>query len=172
MLSLSHDRHKMAEDDFKRVQDSFKSVQDSRRWFQDVFRQAEEVPSVSENTMYFDFAPRLCEYVFVVFDTIKLNKSQVFHIFCGTLGTRTKPQYSPKWVSRSFLKALIQLKEVRIVSQNTIRSACLIKIASRCCLIACRNYLEARCVSTLVFTTICATSHKFQEASNIAFEVG
>ena len=38
MLSLSHDRHKMAEDDLKRVQDSFKSVQDSRIWFQDVFR--------------------------------------------------------------------------------------------------------------------------------------
>ena len=46
---------------------------------------------------------------------------------------------------------------------NTLR----IKIASRCSLIACRNYLEARCVFTLVFTITSAPSKKPPKGPNM-----
>ena len=47
-------------------------------------------------------------------------------------------------------------------------NALCIKIASRCSLIACRNYLEARCVFTLVFTIPSPLSRKPPKGPNIA----
>ena len=46
-------------------------------------------------------------------------------------------------------------------------NALCIKIASRCSLIACRNYLEARCVSTLVFTIPSSLSRTPPKGPNI-----
>ena len=47
-------------------------------------------------------------------------------------------------------------------------NALCINIASRCSLIACRKYLEARCVFTLVFTIPSALSKKPPKGPNIA----